>query len=74
MYLKEDTTHLRFFDKDLNLKAGTVVYYHKGADYGCSSEDTVCYGEEYVTVTLHKKGFGVFFTVPKRILGEEPEC
>lgn len=70
MYLTEDTTHLDW----LNQKAGTKIYFFKYHDYGCANSDTIGYGEEYISVTLDPCGFGIpFFTVPKRILANEPE-
>jgi hypothetical protein len=46
---------------------GTVVYDFQGPDYGCSSDDTRFFGEEYRSVTLDQKSF---CTCPIRLLEE----
>jgi len=48
-----------------DLKSGDAVFYCRGHDYGCASDDTAMTGIHHVSVTLDENGDYPFFTIPR---------
>jgi len=46
------------------MRPGVVVYPFRGCDYGCSADDTRCFGEPFGSFTLRTDGEGPFETFP----------
>jgi len=53
-----------------SLKKGEIVYDFHGYDYGCSSDDTRTFGEQFVKVTYDSSHMGSFMTIEERKIKE----
>jgi hypothetical protein len=49
---------------------GAKVYFCNMNDFGCSKDDSIETGEDYISVTLNSNGDYPFFTIPKDLLKE----
>lgn len=52
------------------VNVGDIVYTYRGHDYGCSRDDTMFNGIDYISLTKNSDNSGPFFTIPVADLEE----
>lgn len=64
------TKAFKLIEKYAAFEEGAVVYKNANYDYGLAADDTACFGERYISVTLKSDGDYPYQTVPASKLKE----